>query len=105
MKYLLMGDYDKLLFVEDDDGFSIFYSPKLGMWYHGGTMLDDARVGFDPSEPEDSPYRYGNTSCMQTIVEITYEQAEKYIGLTFTEEDILKLIKRIKIIINRRIYD
>lgn len=78
MKYFLLGDDYKLLFVEDNDGFSIFYSPKIGLWYPGGTTLNDARVGFDPSEPEDSPYRYGNTSCMQTIGQITHEQAEVF---------------------------
>ena len=105
MKYLLMGDDNKLLFVEDDDGFSIFYSPKIGLWYPGGSMLNDARIGFDPSEPEDSMYRYGNTSCMKTIVEITHEQAEDYLKVKFTEEQIIKPLKQIKKITNKPIYD
>lgn len=105
MKYLLFGDDDKLLFVEDDDGFSIFYSPKIGLWYPGGTMLNDARVGFDPSEPEDSPYRYGNTSCMEEIVEITHEQAEVFLKEKFTEEQMIKLLKQIRKMVSKPIYD
>ena len=93
MKYLLMGDDFKRLFIEDDDGFSIYYNPYDNAWYPGGTMLNDARVGFDPSEPENSPYRYGNTSCMQEIVEITHQEAEKIMGLKLNKNHILKALK------------
>ncbi len=37
----------------------------------------DYLEGFDPSEPEDSPYRFGNTSVMMEIDEISEEKAKE----------------------------
>ena len=86
MKYLLLGDDTKTLFIENDDATkSIFYDAKNKKWRNGGTRLWDARVGFDPSEPEDSIYRYGNSSCMIDIVEITKEEAELFVGFKINE--------------------
>ena len=51
----------KKLFVEDDKQFKSFrYDPNKEQWVPGGTELFDNRIGFDASEPEDSPYRYGS---------------------------------------------
>ena len=91
MKYLLLGDDTKTLFIENDDATkSIFYDAKNKKWRNGGTRLWDARVGFDPSEPEDSIYRYGNSSCMPEIVEISKEEAEEFIKLKIVESKIDK---------------
>ena len=38
-------------------------------------VITDLLVGFDPSEPEDSPYRIGNTSVLFEMDEITEDQA------------------------------
>ena len=105
MKYLLVGDDFKRLFIEDDDGFSTYYNQYDKIWYPGGTMLNDARVGFDSSEPEDSPYRYGNTSCMLEIVEITLEEAEKFIHQKFDKKLACKILKQIKGMAKPHIYD
>ena len=88
MKYLLLGDDTKTLFIENDAATkSIFYDVKNKKWRNGGTRLWDARVGFDPSEPEDSPYRYGNSSCMLDIIEISKDEAEEFIGEPINEKD------------------
>ena len=76
MKYLLLGDEYKTLFIENDEQHSIKYDPQTKKWYLGGNELFNNRVGFDSSEPIDSPYRYGNSSCMKPIVEITHGEAE-----------------------------
>ena len=94
MKFLLLGDNYKRLFVEDDKQlFSLRYDSKLGKWVDGGTTLLDNRVGFDPSEPEDSIYRYGNSDCMKEIKEISKEEAEAFISQKINNKELDKLLK------------
>lgn len=93
MRYLLLGDEIKRLFVEDDKQlFSLRYDKNTDKWVDGGTTLWDNRVGFDESEPEGSPYRYGNGSCMEDIVEITKEEAENFIKKQIDEKEIAIMI-------------
>lgn len=93
MKYLLLGDDYKTLFIEDDEQqCSIKYDPQTKEWYPGGNELFNNRVGFDSSEPIDSPYRYGNSSCMRPIVEITHAEAEAFIGKEIQEKDVQRLL-------------
>ena len=95
MKYLLLGDDYKKLFVENDEQTCSFcFHPKERKWVYGGMELWDNRVGFDDSEPEGSPYRYGNDSCMREIVEITKEAAEAFIQTTIDEEVITELLNQ-----------
>ena len=97
MKYLLLGDEYKTLFVEDDEKqYSIKYDLQAKGWYQGGNELFNNRVGFDSSEPIDSPYRYGNSSCMRPIVEITHEEAEMFIGEEIKEKDVQRLLRGTK---------
>jgi len=94
MKFLLLGDDCKKLFIEDDKQFKSFkYDSKTEQWIPGGTELFDNRVGFDASEPLDSPYRYGSLSCMKDIVEITKEEAEAFISKPIDVEELEKLLK------------
>ena len=96
MKYLLLGDDYKTLFIEDNkQQYSIKYDPKTKQWYPGGNELFNNRVGFDSSEPIDSPYRYGNSSCMRSIEEITYEEAEAFISQEIDEDYVMCLLKEI----------
>ena len=50
----------------------------------------DKLMGFDPSEPADSPYAFGSTSVMDDIEEISYQDAMDLIG----EQIISNLIHR-----------
>jgi hypothetical protein len=38
-------------------------------------------------------YRYGNPDCMEDIKEISKEEAEKFIGKTLDEEELMSLLK------------
>ena len=97
MKYLLLGDEHKTLFVEDGkQQCSIKYDPKTKQWYPGGNELFNNRVGFDSSEPIDSPYRYGNSSCMRPIVKITHEEAEAFISQEINESFLNELLKHMQ---------
>lgn len=94
MKFLLLGDEYKRLFIEDDNQlFSIRFNKRSGEWVSGGTALWDARVGFDDSEEEGSPFRYGNGSCMEDIEEISQEEAEAFIGKKIDIEEVNRLLK------------
>ena len=99
MKYLLLGDTYQKLFVEDDQRmYSIRYDKNSNQWVHGGTELWDNRLGFDSSEPEDSIYRYGNSDCMEDIIEISKEDAEYFIGKKINEKEISILLNNLKFI-------
>lgn len=94
MKYLLLGDEYKTLYVEDDnEALSFRYCINNDEWVPGGSDIWAARVGFDPYEPEDSIYRYGNSDCMKEIIYITLEEAESFIGKKISVKDIKKLFK------------
>lgn len=96
MKYLLLGDDYKTLFIEDNkQQYSIKYDPKTKRWYPSGNELFNNRVGFDSSEPVDSPYRYGNSSCTRPIVEITHEEAEVFISGEIDKGDVISLLKEV----------
>lgn len=45
------------------------------------------------SEPPGSMYRYGNPDRMEDIKEISKEEAEKFIGKTLDEEELMYLLK------------
>ena len=105
MKYLLLGDENKTLFIEDDEQqYSIKYDPQTKQWYPGGNELFNNRVGFDNSEPIDSPYRYGNSSSMRSIVEITHEEANTFILGIIDEKVVQKVLKQVKHIDESPIY-
>ena len=54
------------------------YILKNGEWVVDEKhRIMDYLEGFDPSEPEDSPYRFGNTSVMMEIDEISEEKAKE----------------------------
>lgn len=87
MKYLLLGDESKRLFVESDNQiYSIWYNVNEERWVQGKTELFDARIGYDPYEPDDSIYKYGATEYLLDIVQITKEEAEKFISKKIDED-------------------
>lgn len=62
---------------EDDDGDWLYQN---GVWEKDTNWeISDRLIGFDASEPEDSPYRIGCSSVMDEICEITKEEAEAII--------------------------
>ena len=62
MKYLVLGDDHKTLFIEADEQlFSVYFSKEKGEWLTGGTRLFDARVGFDPYKNQRSYHREDNS--------------------------------------------
>ena len=98
MKYLLLGDEDRTLFVEDDRGiYSLRYDINNHRWVNGGTTLLDNRIGFDSSEDEDSIYRFGNSGCMKSITEITKKEAELFISSKIDEKSISILLESLKV--------
>lgn len=90
MKYYLLGNKYKRLFVEE--GLTSFkYDKEIGKWVYGGSELLDNRYGFDETEPIGSPYRYNNPACSEKIEEISKEEAEKFTNKEINEEELQKL--------------
>ena len=65
-------DYDSLEWKKDDK-----------------YIISDALMGYDPGEPDGSPYGIGSTSAMDEIEHIDYETAMEIIGDT-TVKNLLK---------------
>ena len=83
------------LYVENDNQtICLYYNKRLSKWLDGGHSLNDARVGYDPYEPEDSPYRYGCGDCLKDIKEITKEEAEQFIGKEINSKELEELLNK-----------
>ena len=96
MKYLLVGDDDKELFIEDvERNLSIYYNKYQNKWLYGGLKLFDARVGYDPYEPDGSPYKYGCLEYLKEIVEISKEEAEAFLEKPIDEEEIKVILNNL----------
>ena len=69
--------YDRVIAKRDKDGeCDRDYIFREGKWVHDSDhVIMDHLVGYDPSEPEDSPYRFGSTSILMEMEEISFEQA------------------------------
>ena len=75
-KYYLI--WNSVLGKEEDGRYYIF---RNGQWTPDKeSIIMDRLVGYDPSEPEDSPYKMGNLSIMDEIEEISCERAMELIG-------------------------
>ncbi len=73
--YLILGRW-----LGKKDGGKYFLL-KDGAWEQdNNNEIIDRLMGYDPSEPPDSPYGIGNTSIMVEIEEITYKQASVLSG-------------------------
>ena len=76
VKFYLL--YDHLLGKEEDGKYYLFKDKK---WIPDSeSVIMDHLVGYDSSEPEDSPYVTGCTSIMDEIQEISYETATNIMG-------------------------
>ncbi len=72
--YLL---WNRVLGMSNEDGNFLY---EDGKWKPDRNVITDTLMGFDPSEPEDSPYRIGSTSITDEIEEISEEQAMKILN-------------------------
>lgn len=89
IKYIVMDYYgEDRLYIEYKDHICARFLAKENKWINGENELNDARVGYDPSEPEGSFYRYGNSSCMYKLREISKEEAEKLVGFSIDPDEI-----------------
>lgn len=70
--------WNSIVGKEEDGRYFIF---RDGQWSSDReSLIRDRLVGFDPSEPPDSPYRIGSGSVMAEMDEITYEEAIELTG-------------------------
>lgn len=93
MKYLLVGDNYKTLYIQDDKlTKALRYNKKENKWEDGSYSLFVASTGYDDSEPEGSPYRWGSGSSLQEITYISKEEAENFICKTINEEEMKKML-------------
>lgn len=72
---------DRIVARRESDGDSI--SDRIfadGEWVDDtGREIMDHLMGFDPSEPKGSPYRFGNTDVLMEMDEIPEETAKRII--------------------------
>lgn len=60
---------------EKDGGNDRDYILRAGKWVGDSAhVIRDHLAGYDPLEPEDSPYRFGSTSVLMEMDEISVEQ-------------------------------
>lgn len=72
-----------------DESYSKDYLFRKGKWVEDTDCeIMDHLMGFDSSEPKDSPYRFGNGSVLAEMKEISMEQA-----MTFINRQILDILK------------
>lgn len=86
------GDYDRDYILRD------------GKWVEDSDhVIMDHLVGYDPSEPEDSPYRFGSTGVLMEMDEISVEQAIPIINQQML--DSLKNIWRVEFVAQKEEWD
>jgi len=74
MKYYYIKDEDTVGKVVDDK----YYIFDINGWRSDVlNVIRDRLMGYDETEPDDSPYKIGNESIMDLIEEISEEEAEK----------------------------
>ena len=79
VKYYLMQERE-ILAKGYDFKYWIYDFDKREWILDTKNIISDALMGFDDSEPEDSPYRIGNTSVMAEIKEIPIQTAQEIIS-------------------------
>ncbi len=106
-KFIIMDSHGvDHLYIEYDDYTAVSYNFKEKKWVNGGNDLLDARVGFDESEPEGSPYRFGNPDCMYKLKEVSKEEAEAMVGCRIDPQQIkYEMINRYNLKIKKENYE
>lgn len=93
--YLIEG---RLLAKEEDNNYYLF---KEGKWEPDSkNVVWDYAMGFDPSEDLDSPYAFENLEIMNSLIEISEEEAKNFAPDAFSnnildsdDEETLKVIE------------
>ena len=75
-RFFLICDY--LIGKEEGGVFFLFRDRKWVL--DTKNIIMDRLIGYDASEPADSPYAIGCTSVMDEIEEITYDEAKRLTG-------------------------
>ena len=57
------------------------YDPEQGWIVDKEFLLMDRLMGYDSSEPKDSPFKLGNLDMMDRVRKISREEAEKRISI------------------------
>lgn len=70
---------DLNLLGKEEDYVPYLYKPGEGWIADNDNVLMDRFMGYDDSEPADSPYKIGNTSIMDLVEEIRENEVEKFI--------------------------
>ena len=91
-KFYLIGG-NRLLYMDGRESFEYINNEWIKI---NNTEITDRLMGYDPSEPSDSPYAIGNTDIISSIKELTLEQViEKYgksvIDKIYKEQDMLNI--------------
>lgn len=70
---------DLNLLGKEEDYVPYLYKPGTGWIVDNDNILMDRIMGYDDSEPADSPYKIGNLSVIDLVDKITEEEANKII--------------------------
>lgn len=70
---------DLKLLGKEEDCIPYLYNQSEGWVVDNHNILMDRIMGYDESEPDDSPYKIGNTSIMDLVEEISENEAQKFI--------------------------
>lgn len=84
------------MFVESANHTYLTYDSINQEWKDATTEVWDTQFGYDESEPEGSPYRFGNGSCMKTIRYISKADAEMMIGFKISQRKLIAIFKDIR---------
>ncbi len=76
--YYRIKDLDML--GKEEDYVPYLYKPGKGWVVDNDNVLMDRIMGYDDSEPANSPYMIGNSSTMDLVEEISEKSAEKFIA-------------------------
>nr|WP_314460710.1 hypothetical protein [uncultured Clostridium sp.] len=70
---------DLNLLGKEEDCTSYLFKPDKGWIVDNDHILMDRLMGYDESEPDDSPYKIGNTSILDLLEELSENEAQKFI--------------------------
>lgn len=76
--YYHIKDLD--LLGKEEDYVPYLYKPGKGWVVDNDNILMDRVMGFDDSEPGNSPYKIGNSGTMDLVKEISQKEVDKIIA-------------------------